>query len=524
MTKRRMKVYIVVGVFVLFMCATVMNYISAGADVSDQMQDVWNLTYGKNILNEYDDNFADRRLNDFFMDFSNSCNPTRTTSVKPAYAFAMVDTQGNVLFKSESGVWWATVEERGNGYNYISLEEYLTDDIKKDIVRMQKKAKTKKVMPMLDSMELNFDGEKYSPVSITLNFQRGYEEKFILSNLEVTETVGGSSSIIFYNFYDIDENSIDHKYYLKLQKKLDDAIENYEYNENFGGGGHTGPGELEWHSEQRNFAFFYFVEYNPFYETVTSEMFLMLTVYMAVLFGIMTVVILIVASKLYDKSQNLSEAKRAFTSAAAHELKTPLAVIQNQCECVIDNIAPEKNGEYIKSIYDEALRMNGIVQSLLTFNRLSDSSKIHKEKCNLSEIVKAEVKKYEAFAIQMQVNTIEEIEENIFAECNGELIAMAIDNYLSNAIKYAGKEKNVKVILRKEHKGFFFKVYNDCENVNFSKDVWELLTREDKARNSSDNSTGMGLPICRKIFRLHGYEHWFTQEGNGVSFIFRANG
>lgn len=521
MTKRKMQALIIFGIFMLFFCATVMNYISAGADVSDQMQDVWNLTYGKNILNEYDDNFADRRLNDFFMDFSNSCNPTRTTSVKPAYAFAMVDTEGNVLFKSESGVWWALVEERGNGYNYISLEEYLTDEIKKDIARMQKKSG--RSMLMLDSMELNFDGEKYRPVSITIDFQRGYEKKFILSNLEVTETVGDSSSLIFYNFYDIDENSIDHKYYVKLQKKLDEAIENYEHSDKLGGGGFSTSGELRWDAQRKNFGFFYYVAYNPFYETVTSEMFIMLTVYMAVLFGIMTVIILFVASKLYDKNRNLNEAKRAFTSAAAHELKTPLAVIQNQCECVIDNIAPEKNGEYIKSIYDEALRMNGIVHSLLTFNRLSDASGIHKEKCNLSEIVKAEVKKYEAFAIQMQVTVTSEIEENIFAECNGELIAMAIDNYLSNAIKYAENEKNVKVVLRKEHKGFFFKVYNDCENVNLSSDVWELLTREDKARNSSDNSTGMGLPICRKIFSLHGYEHWFTLEGNGLSFIFRGN-
>lgn len=521
MTKKKMMTLILLGVFLLFSCATVMNYMSASSEVSDQIQDVWNASYNTNILYECNDNFSDCDLNDVHMDFAYDYNPTRSTSAKPAYAFAMVDTQGNVLFKSESGVWWAEIKNRADGYNYISLEEYLTDEIKKDISRMQKKAG--RSMLMIDSMELNFDGEKYRPVSITIDFQRGYEKKFILSNLEVTETVG-DSSLIFYNFYDIDEKSIDHKYYLKLQKKLDEAIENYEYNENFGGGGHTGPGELEWHSEQRNFAFFYFVEYSPFYEKITSDMFIMLTVYMAVLFGIMTVVILCVASKLYDKSQNLNEAKRAFTSAAAHELKTPLAVIQNQCECVIDNIALEKNGEYIKSIYDEALRMNGIVQSLLTFNRLSDASGIHKEKCNLSEIVKAEVKKYEAFAVQMQVTVTSEIEENIFAECNGGLIAMAIDNYLSNALKYAGNEKNVKVVLRKEHKGFFFKVYNDCENVNFSKDVWELLTRGDKARNSSDNSTGMGLPICRKIFRLHGYEHWFAQECNGVSFIFRANG
>ena len=522
MTKRKMQTLIIFGIFTLFCCATLMNYISAGADVSDQMQDIWNTSYNSALLYQCEDNFEDCDLNDLHQEISYSWNPTLTTSAKPAYAFAMVDREGNVLFESENGVWWSLVKERGNGYNYISLEEYMTSEIKKEIVRMQKKAKNR--MLMIDSMELNFDGEKYRPVSITIDFQSGYEKKFILSNLEVTETVGGSSSIIFYNFYDLDENSIDHKYYLKLQKKLDDAIENYEYNENYGGGGQTAPGELSWDSNQRNFAFFYFVEYNPFYENITSEMFRMLTVYMSVIFGIMTIIILTVASNLYDKNQNLNEAKRAFTSAAAHELKTPLAVIQNQCECIIDNIAPEKNEQYVRSIYDEAVRMNGIVQSLLTFNRLSDASEIHKEKCNLSEIVKAEAKKYESFAQQMNVKITEEIDENIFAECNAQLIAMAIDNYLSNAIKYADNEKNVKVALRKEHKGFCFRVYNDCGNPDIGNEVWELLTRGDKSRGNNGGSTGMGLPVCRKIFRLHSYEHWFSKENDGISFIFRSNG
>ena len=518
MSKRKMQSLIVIGIFTLFCGATLMNYISAGADVSDQMQDIWNTSHNSNLLYQCEDNFEDCDLNDLHQEISYSWNPTLTTSAKPAYAFAMVDREGNVIFESESGVWWYYIDGKESGYNYVSLEEYLTSEIKKEILRMQKKAKNR--MLIIDSMELNSDGEKYRPVSITIDFQLGYEKKFILSELEVTETV---SSQIFYNFYDLDENSFDHKYYQKLQKKLDDAIENYEYNENYGGGGQTAPGELSWDCNQRNFAFFYFVEYSPFYENITSEMFRMLTVYMSVIFGIMTIIILNVASNLYDKNQNLNESKRAFTSAAAHELKTPLAVIQNQCECIIDNIAPEKNEQYVRSIYDEAVRMNSIVHSLLTFNRLSDTSEICKENCNISEIVKTELKKYETFALQMNVNISSEIEENVFAGCNAELIAIAIDNYLSNAVKYAENEKNVKLDLRKENKGFIFKVYNDCDNVNLNDDCWQILTKGDKSRNRSGNSTGMGLPVCRKIFRLHGYEHWFEKENNGVSFVFKAD-
>ncbi len=522
MTKRKMKCLILTGILVLFFCATLMNYISADSNVSAQMQDVWNLTYGKNLINEYDENFTDRKLNDFFMSFSNSCNPTRMTSVKPAYVFAMVDNEGNLLFKSESGVWWAKVEDRADGYNYISLEEYLTADIKKDIVRMQKKAATKKVMPFLDSMELNFDGENYRPVSITLNFQNGYEEKFILSNLEVTETIGDSSTIMFFNFYDIDENSIDHKYYLKLQKKLDEAIENYEYDATQGGGGYSTRGEHYWEAQRKNFAFFYYFAYNPFYKTVTSEMFLTLTGFMTVLFGVMTVIILFVSSKLYDKNRNLNETMHAFTSAAAHELKTPLAVIQNQCECVLEGINPEKNGEYVKSVYDEALRMNSIVMQLLTFNRISDLTQVKKEKCNLSRIVREEITKYGNFAQSKGAKITEDIEDNVFTECNSELIAIAVDNYISNAVKYATGEKNVKITLKKDSRGFIFCVYNDFDGEMPTTDIWNIFTRADKARNSSDKSTGMGLPVSKKIFELHNYRYFYRKTKNGIVFSFQT--
>ncbi len=114
-----------------------------------------------------------------------------------------------------------------------------------------------------------------------------------------------------------------------------------------------------------------------------------------------------------------------------------------------------------------------------------------------------------------------EIEENILAECNAELIAMAVDNYLSNAIKYACNEKKINVVLNKKGSEFTFTVNNDSNgNTILNDNVWDLLSRADSARNSKDNSAGMGLPICRHVFRLHGYKHWYEQHANTVSFCF----
>lgn len=519
MTKRKMKCLVVLGVFALFICATLMNYWSAAGYVSQHLREFWSSTAANEFIHQFYES-EERDTVDLHRRMTLGHNPEYSTNVKPAFAFAMIDKDKNIVFKSESGIWWMSLKNPDEGWKYISLEEYMTPELKEDLARYKKKAGGRSLIPI--SMEVNFDGEKYRPVSITLDDQRDDVRKFIFTDLEVTETVNETAFSMYYYLYDLYETGIDHIYYERVKEQVEETIANYEFTDAEGGGGFFGAGRLEWNSRYEDYAFFYVIEYNSFYKTVTSDMFIALTVYTAVLFAVVLVIILIVASKLYDKQKSLEQSKRAFISAAAHELKTPLAVIQNQCECVIDNIAPEKNGEYIKSLYDEALRMNGIVKSLLTFNRISDLTQVKKEKCNISEIVTEEVNKYHAFADTNGAVLTENIEDDIFTECNGELIAIAVDNYLSNAIKYATGEKNVNVTLRKNGKGFIFNVYNDFDSTLPTEDMWQVFTRADKARNSSDNSTGMGLPVNKKIFELHNYRYWHTAKKNGISFLFQT--
>ncbi len=517
MTKRKMKCMILVGIFVLYMCATLMNYWSADEDVEQDMNRFWSSTVGDEYLHEFFEG-KNRDAVELHRMLTYGYNPVYGTSVKPAFAFAMIDKDNNIIFRSESGVWWVSHDNWGDGFDYISLEEYMTPQLKKELSRFQRKAGDRSLM--LISMDIHYDGEKYYPVSITLDDQRDDVRTFTFTDLEATETIYETSHAMYYYLYDIKKYGIDHSYYEIVNAELDETIKNFNFDDFEGGGGTSGQGIIKWTSRYGDYAFFFLAKYNTFYEVITSDMFIVLTQFMSVMFAVVTAIILGVASNLYDRQKSLEQSKRAFISAAAHELKTPLAVIQNQCECVLDGINPEKNGEYIKSVYDEALRMNGIVKSLLTFNRISDLTQVKKESCNISAVVREEVSKYKAFAEANGAEITEYIENDIFAYCNRELFAIAVDNYISNAIKYTTGQKTVSVTLRKEAKGFVFKVYNDFDGILPSEDMWQVFTRADKARNSSDNSTGMGLPVNKKIFELHAYRYWYTPEANGISFMF----
>ena len=240
----------------------------------------------------------------------------------------------------------------------------------------------------------------------------------------------------------------------------------------------------------------------------------------SVLFIIAYIAIMICASKFYKKNEQMTRAQRTFTSAAAHELKTPLAVIQNQCECVMENVAPEKNEEYIKSVYDEAVRMNGIVTNLLQYNRLVNTEKLQKEKCDLTEIILTETEKYKTFAETSGAELVIKVNaDKCEINCNRDLISMAVDNFLSNAIKYATGEKRVVVQLVAKR----VSVFNTCVGISaeMQKDLWNLLSRGSKARTKDGNSSGMGLPICAEIFKAHGYEYGCRNVKDGVEFYFQ---
>ncbi len=98
---------------------------------------------------------------------------------------------------------------------------------------------------------------------------------------------------------------------------------------------------------------------------------------------------------------------------------------------------------------------------------------------------------------------------------------MAIDNYLSNAIKYSVGDKSVEVNLIKNKSAFTLAVINPAnkESVDTAKDAWDEFSRADKARQRKGESIGMGLAICKKIFELHSFKGYCKYNEGKVSFV-----
>lgn len=223
------------------------------------------------------------------------------------------------------------------------------------------------------------------------------------------------------------------------------------------------------------------------------------------------------------RNRRITKAREAFIAGAAHELKTPLAVISNQCECYLENIAPEKNGEYVNSVYKETKRMSRMVQTLIQFNKLETGSKIKKEAFDINETAHREAGKYSGLIEAKGITLRETFGEKCQVKGNEEMLSLALDNLISNAVFFTPEGGKIEIKTMRDKKKLTVSVYNSGSNIESygSAHIREELYRGDKARERN-GSTGMGLAICRKIFELHSFRYGFENTEDGVKFYFTA--
>ena len=443
--------------------------------------------------------------------------------------FALIDNRTNeVVVRSKSIVNFYDADTGDS--RYIDVESYLTPEIKAELWSIAEELNHNRIN--LTKISFAIEDGKYIPVEMTVGTGRMEDYKTVKITDYTPEIFIDNNQddfLVLHNYAFQQEGYTANLYKMmegQLKSKLKEIIAtdiNGTVSESYFGVGNRGYNshtQLVSGTDYKHYSCFLIgPAYNEYYEAFTDEHFVGSMILQGILFAIAYLIALRVATKIYRKSEQMTRSQRAFTSAAAHELKTPLAVIQNQCECIIENVAPEKNDTYIKSVYDESVRMNGIVGSFLQYNRLVNADKLQKEKCSLREIVLTEIEKYRAFADMQGVELASEICDNdVVINCNRDLISMAVDNYLSNAIKYATGEKKVAVKLEKSR----FSVYNTSEGISreTADSMWDILSRDNKARTKDGSSTGMGLPICAEIFKAHGFEYGYRKLQGKVEFYF----
>ena len=220
-----------------------------------------------------------------------------------------------------------------------------------------------------------------------------------------------------------------------------------------------------------------------------------------------------------DQLAGQLERERAFTRSAAHELKTPLAVLRAHGEALREDIRPEKRAEYLEILLDECDRMAGLVGSLLELSRLESGAALRREPVELSALVR-EV--WEPLALpldQKQISLTLALEE-VRLEGDRARLREAAGNLASNALRHCPPGGHIQVVLEAAEGQARLTVCNDGPPIP-EEDLprlFEPFYRGDKSRSRESGGTGLGLAIVRAAVLAHGGQCGAENRPGGAAF------
>ena len=213
----------------------------------------------------------------------------------------------------------------------------------------------------------------------------------------------------------------------------------------------------------------------------------------------------LVFNEMLESLERASMRERQFSSDVSHELRTPISVIMSESEYgtkYIDTVDEAK--ESFAVIERQSKRMTIMINQILEMARLDNRLEIPKEFFDLSSCLEETLEDYKKLFETKDIQLITNIEDNITLFGNQVLLIRLIDNLVSNALKYANSKIWISIAKRNN---IIIEVSDDGRGIADDEKayIWDRFYKVDKSRSiSEDNSSGLGLPISKKIVELHG--------------------
>jgi len=202
-------------------------------------------------------------------------------------------------------------------------------------------------------------------------------------------------------------------------------------------------------------------------------------------------------NEMSRKLKHSDEIHKDFLQNASHELRTPLMSIQGYAEGIINNVFTDTK-KATGIIAAESKRLNELVEELLTLSRIENGKYIDKfDVININNTLKDYIQRAEGYASmsnkQIELDSVNEI---LLLFGDDDLLFRAINNILTNAIKYANSK--VLVTLKKDGKNIIIRIHDDGLGISES-DLPHIFDRFYKGKKGN---FGLGLAIAKVSIEL----------------------
>ena len=208
---------------------------------------------------------------------------------------------------------------------------------------------------------------------------------------------------------------------------------------------------------------------------------------------------------MLDRLSESFATQRQFSGNAAHELRTPLAIMQTKLELFA---AEHKNmeddtAELVRSQAEQLDRLSKLVHTLLEMSNLSSAPR--SDRIELAPLVEEIITDLTPLASQNDI-TMEQDCDNVVITGSDALIYRLVFNLIENAVKYNRRGGSVSVSVHKENSAVVVRVSDTGCGIpeEYRESIFQPFFRVDKSRSRQMGGVGLGLALVHEIAVLHG--------------------
>ena len=210
-------------------------------------------------------------------------------------------------------------------------------------------------------------------------------------------------------------------------------------------------------------------------------------------------------NRMLERLSDAFEIQRQFTASAAHELRTPLSLMQVQLDLYHSTQHPGSDADtvqMIKMLTEQNDRLGKMVKTLLDMSELQTVGR--DEKIILNDLVDEVLEDLEPLAQEKNIKLIGKY-KNITMIGSDILIYRLVYNLVENAIKYNHSDGQVTVNAYKNQKHIYLSVEDTGSGIpkELRERVFEPFFRVDKSRSRELGGVGLGLALVHEIVRVH---------------------
>ena len=222
-----------------------------------------------------------------------------------------------------------------------------------------------------------------------------------------------------------------------------------------------------------------------------------LIIYSFVLFLSTLITLIICILRLIRKEKE--EYRKILVNSISHDLKSPLTTLRGYAESLKENLNEDKRVQYSEAILESTDYMNHLINGNIELLRLEDMGSVgKKEVVDFVKLSKSLLEKYNP-ALEERGITVE-VSGEYEKKVNKELITNALENLISNSVKYVSDNGAISILGDKD--GYTISNTTDALPDKKPKELWETFVKGDDSR-SNEKGSGLGLAIAKQILDKH---------------------